>query len=316
MIELIARDNTYDTVYGIGYFGLGKLTGVQYDEGHDGNWWRQWFEKNKGRYPQLANATTPAPTPSPEKPALVKATMHDDGSEGDDVADVPSKTIRLNKDPNKRYFLIGPARAAKEPRDGYKLLLVLPGGDGSAEFHPFVKRIWKNALPDGYVVAQPIAPKWTDDENRVVWPTKGLKDEKAKFTTEEFVLSVIKDVSKRHKIDKKHVYALGWSSGGPPVYATAMMEASPLTGAFVAMSVYHPQTLPSPSNAKSRRFYLLHSPEDFIKMHFPETAKRVLSEGGAKVKLQTYEGGHGWRGDVFGMIRTGINWLEDTKSDT
>ena len=51
MIAVIDADNTYDTVYGVGYFGLGRLTGVQYDQTHDGKWWRQWWEKNKERYP-------------------------------------------------------------------------------------------------------------------------------------------------------------------------------------------------------------------------------------------------------------------------
>jgi len=51
MIGVIDADNTYDTVYGVGYFGLGRLTGVQYDEKHDGKWWRGWWEKNKLRFP-------------------------------------------------------------------------------------------------------------------------------------------------------------------------------------------------------------------------------------------------------------------------
>jgi RNA polymerase sigma-70 factor (ECF subfamily) len=50
MIEAISRDNTYDTVYGIGWFGLGKLTGVPYDEKHDGAWWTDWWQKNQARF--------------------------------------------------------------------------------------------------------------------------------------------------------------------------------------------------------------------------------------------------------------------------
>ncbi|MHC4441488.1 MAG: HEAT repeat domain-containing protein [Planctomycetota bacterium] len=50
MIAVIEADNTYNTVYGVGYFGLGKLTGVKYDESHDGVWWRKWWEKNKKNY--------------------------------------------------------------------------------------------------------------------------------------------------------------------------------------------------------------------------------------------------------------------------
>jgi hypothetical protein len=52
MIAMIDADNTYDTVYGIGYFGLSPLTGVEYDKSHDGKWWRTWWENNKQRFPE------------------------------------------------------------------------------------------------------------------------------------------------------------------------------------------------------------------------------------------------------------------------
>jgi hypothetical protein len=77
----------------------------------------------------------------------------------DDVADVPSQDLKAGKDDNKRYFLIGPAKGAKAPKGGYGLVVVLPGGAGTADFHPFVKRIYKNALPEGYLAAQPVAVK-------------------------------------------------------------------------------------------------------------------------------------------------------------
>jgi predicted esterase len=41
-----------------------------------------------------------------------------------------------------------------------------------------------------------------------------------------------------------------------------------------------------------------------------EQAKDLLAENGAKVRLETYEGGHGWRGAVYDDIRSGIDWLE------
>lgn len=75
MIALIAADNTYDTNYGIGYFGLAELTGVSYDESHDGPWWTSWWEKNKTRFsadvqneplpvlPKPVTATTPPNAP-------------------------------------------------------------------------------------------------------------------------------------------------------------------------------------------------------------------------------------------------------------
>ena len=65
MIAVIDADNTYDTVYGVGSFGLGRLTGVEYDESHDGAWWRRWWEKNRQRFPEAVRAL--------EIPAIPKA---------------------------------------------------------------------------------------------------------------------------------------------------------------------------------------------------------------------------------------------------
>lgn len=56
MIALIRADNTYDTVYYIGYFGLTPLTGVDYDESHDGPWWETWWMANRVRLPEPARS--------------------------------------------------------------------------------------------------------------------------------------------------------------------------------------------------------------------------------------------------------------------
>lgn len=61
------------------------------------------------------------------------------------------------------------------------------GGDDSADFRPFVTNIAAHALPDEYLVAQLVTPKWHDDENRIVWPTERLPDAKMKFPTEQFI---------------------------------------------------------------------------------------------------------------------------------
>ncbi len=225
-------------------------------------------------------------------------------------AEIEAADLRAGGDDLKRYILIGPRAGAVEPADGWRLLLVLPGGDGSAEFHPFVRNVAKQALPDGYLVAQLVAPTWRSDENRIVWPTKGPPDDKMKFSTEEFIAAVVEDTAVSKKIDRAHVYALGWSSGGPPVYASSVTEGTPLTGAFVAMSVYKPDQMPPLAGAKGKAYYLLHSPQDFIKMRFPEAAKRELTGVGATVELRTYEGGHGWHGDALGNIRRGVEWLD------
>ncbi|NLE37543.1 MAG: hypothetical protein GX621_05915, partial [Pirellulaceae bacterium] len=64
-------------------------------------------------------------------------------------------------------------------------------------------------------------------------------------------------------------------------------------------------------NAKGKAFYLLQSPEDkTTPIHFAEEAEKALRGVGARVQLQRYEGGRGWRGDVFKMISDGIQWLD------
>jgi beta-lactamase regulating signal transducer with metallopeptidase domain/predicted esterase len=304
MIALIKADTTGRLAYDVGYFGLGPLTGVTYDASHDGAWWEAWYAANKGN---LAGGAKPTPdrpaNPAPAKPAA-------DAAEPvpADIADVAFQDILIGGDARQRYFLIGADEAAqREPRG---LLVVLPGGDGSADFSPFVRRMWKNALPAGWVVAQAVAPRWRDDADRVVWPTEMTPDEKAAFTTERFLEAIIADVGGRVKVDPARVFALGWSSGGPAVYSAALREGSSLRGAFVAMSVYTPERLPPAKGLGGRSFYVLHSPEDWIRIDFARQAVRELSAGGARATLVEYAGGHGWRGNVWKNIRDGVEWLE------
>jgi predicted esterase len=41
-----------------------------------------------------------------------------------------------------------------------------------------------------------------------------------------------------------------------------------------------------------------------------EQAEKELTKSGATVKLATYDGGHGWRGNLYSDIREGVEWLE------
>ena len=307
MIGLIKADNTYDTVYGIGWFGLNKITGVEYDEKHDGAWWQQWWEKNKLRYSASVQAL--------EIPRFMATnslpSTQVDPDEDRDVGDVKTLEHFADGDTNKLYFLIAQAGSlAESSKEPHPLMLVLPGGDGGRDFQPFVKRICKFALPEGYLVAELVAPKW--DENQfaqLVWPTEKNRYPGMKFSTEEFVRAVVADVQKKHHLDTNRIFSLGWSSGGPPTYAVSLAPASPVTGSFVAMSVFHPATLPDLKDARGKAYYILHSPEDFIPLHQAEQARDALIEHGATVRLQTYAGGHGWQGDPFKLIRDGVEWL-------
>lgn len=228
-----------------------------------------------------------------------------------DVADIPAQDLRGGGDEMKRYFLIG-AEGSKPPVGGYGLLIVLPGGDGSADFQPFVRRIHKNA-PDGrWLIAQAIAPKWDAGQSRrVVWPTEARPYRAAKFTTEEFIRAIAADLRSKARIDPRRVFLLGWSSGGPPCYAIAMGEDSGVAGAFIARSIFQREQLPAAEGAKGRPFYLLQSPENRVTpIRHAQEAEKALRAAGAKVRLARYAGGHGWRGDAWGMLGEGVSWLE------
>lgn len=228
----------------------------------------------------------------------------------DDVADVPSVKRQAGGDEKKQYFLIGAPQ--EKPADGAKLglIVVLPGGDGSAEFHPFVKRIFKHAVPEGFVLAQPIAVKWTLRQ-QIVWPTAKVKAASMKFSTEEFLKAVIDDVETQLPLDPNRIFTLSWSSGGPAACAAAL-DSPRITGSLVAMSVFKPSELPPLKAAAGRAFFIYHSPDDRVcPYRMAEQAEKQLRENGAEATLKTYAGGHGWVGPVYNDIREGIDWLTE-----
>ncbi|HOW70647.1 MAG TPA: hypothetical protein PKY77_08605 [Phycisphaerae bacterium] len=229
-----------------------------------------------------------------------------------DVAGVPVQDLRAGGDANKRYFLVGPVKAPQVPPQGFRLLIVLPGGDGGADAQFFVRRIHKNVLDKRWLIAQAVAPVWDARQAReTVWPTEKSRYPTAKFTTEQFIEAIVADVQAKVKIDTARIFLLGWSSGGPPCYAMSVRKSTPATGAFVAMSVFKSKEMPPLDNARGRAFYLLQSPTDRVTpMRFAEEAEKALQAAGAKVKRETYEGGHGWHGEVWVMIRRGIEWLD------
>jgi predicted esterase len=233
--------------------------------------------------------------------------------EGEEAApedDIKTEDLRAGKDEKKRFLLHGPKKDAKTPADGWRIAVVMPGGPGGAEFQGFVRNILRQALSDEYVVIQPVAVKWTEAQE-IVWPTKTNPAAEMKFTTEEFVEAAIADVKKKMKVDPRHVYTLSWSSSGPAAYAISLQEKTAVTGSYVAMSVFFPNKLPALSKGKGRPYFIDHSPQDDVCLFkFAGEARDALKKAGGVVELSTYEGGHGWHGDVFGRIRKGFAFLE------
>lgn len=228
-----------------------------------------------------------------------------------DVADVASQERLVDEDENMRYFLIGANPDEKKTAKPKGLVVIMPGGNGGADFLTFVKRIYKNAVPEGYLVAQPVSVMWTP-EQKIIWPTKDNRVKKMKRSTEEFVEAVIRDVQEQHKLDKDRIYTMSWSSSGPAAYAISLQKKTAVRGSYIAMSVFKPKYLPSLKRAKGKAYFLDHSPQDKVCPYsHAELAVKQLKKAKAAVVLETYQGGHGWRGNLYGRMRKGIEWLEE-----
>jgi len=219
----------------------------------------------------------------------------------------------VGEDRQQRYLLHGLSEGAKAPPKGWRLLVVMPGGDGSAEFAPFVGRIRENALGSDWLIAQIVAPRWDDEQaEQLIWPTQRNPWAGMEFSCEELFEAVVDDVGKQCALDERYLFTLAWSSSGMLAYTLGLEKETRVTGSFIAMSVYKPDQLPSRKAAKGRGFYLLHSPEDQVcPPSMAEQALADLEKAGAQVELATYAGGHGWHGDVFGELRRGVQFLEE-----
>jgi len=227
----------------------------------------------------------------------------------DPPADMQVQDLRAGGDAQKRYFVI--RRPGEPPKEGWRTLYVLPGGPGNAEFHPFVTNIAKFALPENYLVVQLVAPVWSEEQAKNnVWPTEKQRSPGMKFSTADFFLAVRDEVAKAQRLDPRHVFTLTWSSSGMNGYTLSLLPKAGITGSFVAMSVCQQNQLPPLAAAKGKPYFIYHSPTDFIPIKQAEAARDALVKAGAKVEFKTYEGGHGWHGEVMNNIRQGSTWLE------
>jgi predicted esterase len=285
----------------------------------------KWWEENKKNYPE---AVQNIPIPSvhdewkiPDLSKEVAPWQKERSQEGQeekmlkeiakpdsDVADVPFERLHVEGNEKMRYFLIGVDKDKPVPESGYRLVIVMPGGDGSALFHPFVRRMWKYAMneadekPSKFIIAQPVAVQWTPNQ-QTVW------------ATEKYVESVIADVSQRVKVDPNYVFTLSWSSSGPAAYAIALQEKTAVTGSYILMSVFRPEQLPPLERAKGRLFAIQHSPDDRVcPFRMAKDAETQLTENGGVVKFTEYPGGHGWQGNAFGLFRENLDWLVDERA--
>ncbi len=217
----------------------------------------------------------------------------------------------------QKYFLIE-HKANTETGTARGLILILPGGSGSADFLPFCANVLAlYGTPDDFVAAELVAPQWSTNEDRIVWPSKAFPDKQSEFTSEEFLAAVTKHVCTLRKIDERYIFTLGWSSSGHVLYSVSISDPK-VRGSIIAMSRFLPNRITNLDRARGKSYFLYHSPQDQI-CPFSEAqlAERWLKEHGAKVKLVSYDGGHGWVPNTYycDRIKEGIEWLKGINSE-
>jgi predicted esterase len=223
---------------------------------------------------------------------------------------------QVSTNAQQKYFLIE-HKGTNESAKG--LILILPGGPGTKEFLPFCANVLTlYGIPEEFIVAELVAPEWRTDESRVVWPSVSFPDSLAKFTSEEFIAAVIKDVSDRRKIDERFIFTFGWSSSGHVLYS-ASLSNDKVRGSIVAMSRFLPERLGDLERARGKSYFLYHSPADQIcPFREAQFAEQTLKSHGANVKLTSYPGGHGWVPNTYycDRIKEGIEWLKQMNANT
>ncbi|MCG3127499.1 MAG: hypothetical protein CHACPFDD_02359 [Phycisphaerae bacterium] len=231
-------------------------------------------------------------------------------------ADVVARERTAAGDAQMRYHLIEPLSAVQPPAAGLGLLIVIPGGDGSASNLPFVKGLARNCIPHEYLIVELVAVKWSPDQ-RIVWPSRRDQVPGQRFSVEEFVEAVVADIAKEFRLDRRRVFTLSWSSAGPAGYAVSLAPQKSVTGSYIAMSTFVASLLPPIDGARGHAYVIEHASDDPVcSFEFSTRAQKYLSLQGARVKLVTTEGGHGWKGDYADRIRAGILWLEENAGFT
>lgn len=187
------------------------------------------------------------------------------------------------------------------------LVVVLPGGDGSRDFLPWVENGLLAQAPDDATGVLVTAVKWTAGQE-VVWPTDANRVAGMQYTTADYVRAVVAEVGKEHPFDPARAVVVAWSSSGPAIWPLLAAKDSPFARGYVAMSVW-PKGLDAAAT-KGRRIVIDQSPDDqTTRFAHARDAFAALTKAGAIVRLSTYAGGHGWNDDPLPRFREGLRWL-------
>ncbi len=219
------------------------------------------------------------------------------------------------------------APAVVEEGRRYPLVVLLHGFGGTAE--GFAGLFEAAGLSPAYVVCAPFAPypmpggstpggSWFPP---MAWyrpaaaATSGERlpealEERELTLTRELVLAVVDEVVSRYPADPGRVVVAGHSQGGVLAYELALDHPDRVWGtvAIGARLLRRSQSPQRLAAASGRRFLLLHSPEDAsIPIDAARTARRLLKDAGAEVRLVEYAGGHGITVEVMRAVE---GWID------
>jgi predicted esterase len=209
--------------------------------------------------------------------------------------------------PKSCWFLL-PPRTPPKPSTKLGLLVVLPGGNATKEFLPFVQNGLFAQAPDDFAGVMLAAVKWREDQH-TIWPTAVGDTTGALYTTEQYVRAVLAEVDKEHPIDPARRVVVAWSSSGPAIHPLMAAKDSPFQRAYIAMAVW-PQHLEDLAAVEGRRYVLDQSPDDQVTIfQHVRDAHAALSRAGAQVRVSVYTGEHGWGEQPLPRFAKNLGWL-------
>jgi predicted esterase len=211
-------------------------------------------------------------------------------------------------DGRRMYLVLGAEAEAAGPRD---LVVVLPGGSGQAlEFRDWLREL-AAPLYDRYLFAVLSAPVWSAEQaGEVVWVTERHRRRyDAEFAVEDFARRVAADL-RRAEPTLDQSFLCAWSSGGPAAYSTVLDRDATFAGAYILASVFKPETLDL-RRAAGRRFFLEQGRDDAVTaLRFAVDADQRLRDRGAEVRLEVFDGGHGFAmEDPATSFARALDWL-------
>jgi len=200
----------------------------------------------------------------------------------------------------------------------YNLVIGLHGSGGNTEAF---STLWKFLDKPDFIFVVPEAPYPRSQtigikRKQYFWDIPGLKEEfrvKGDKLIEKYILGVINEFSKNHKIDK--VYLLGHSAGAVLSYYTGIKNNSLITGLICFAGVLpnterfdYMLTEQEIRDGKDLKVFIVHGKQDFLaKYEEGMRVKNTLERNGYDVEFRDFEGGHSVPVDI---LREAVEWMK------